>query len=154
MKSKPASPSQPAVDSSHADAARAELCRRVAAALHGGSVRLRVRLEFTPENACFYEHRENAWHKQGAMVADALAVQALHEQLDILASKPRGDDLQVTRHAVSGGQEIELHFRGEHIKSRLQSGLDSYVRGLLFGDHHDSRQDVRRQMNRGPQHSK
>ena len=140
------------VDPRRADEARAELCQRVACMLRDGAVGVRVRLDSPTGEAWFYEHKSNAWHKQADVIHDRTLACALSEQLDILASKPDGDILKIARHDASDWHETDLHFRRDAIAHRLDDKLESYVLGLLFGDHHDSKQDIRRHPRSGPQH--
>lgn len=135
------------------DEARRKLGAHFAKTLRGGSFRVRVRLHRPLGAAWFYEHRDNTWHKQDVTLSDPALVQAVTDELALLASKPHGDVLQVQVHDAADWHETELQFDRNVIEQHLNDQLESYLAGLLFHDPHDSKQDVRRHVQPGPRHS-
>lgn len=133
-----------------ADAARRMLCVFFAQTLRGGSFRARVRLHQPLGAAWFYEHHNNTWHKQDVALEDPALAESVTNELALLASKPHGDAVQVTQHTASDWQETDIQFERSKIERHIDHKLESYLAGLLFGDHHDSKQDVRQNMHNKP----
>ncbi len=128
------------------DDVRQILCAHLAQTLRGGVLSVKVRVFDSPCEALFYAHSDNVWHIQDLAFRDAARVRALADELTRLAAKPHGDLVQVRQHATPHWRETELQFANEAIKRHSGGSLESYIRGILFGDHHDSKQDVRRRM--------
>lgn len=135
-----------------ADAARRTLCAFFAQTLRQGSFRTRIRLHQPLGAAWFYEHSNNTWHKQDVTLEDPALVEAVTDELALLASKPHGDIVHVAQHTASDWKETDIQFERDALERHLDHRLEGYLAGLLFGDRHDSKQDVRRQMHNGPRH--
>ena len=134
------------------DGARRVLCAYFAQTLRDGSSRMRIRLHTSLGAAWFYEHHHNTWHKQEFLLEDPALIQAVTEELVSLSSKPHGDIVQVTHHSAADWQEIDIQFLPTVVEQHLGDKLESYLTGLLFGDHHDSNQDSRRDMHSTSRH--
>lgn len=131
------------------DEARHDLCSQFAQAVRGGTWQVRVRLDSSSGAAWFYEHYDNQWHKRDAAVQDPQLVAAIAEQLDDLASKPHGDAFQVSRRMAADWRDTDISFHREKIESHVNESLEAYLLGLLFLDHRDAGQDVRRRIRGG-----
>lgn len=150
---KATSETKPASKMDATDEARHMLCSQIAQIVRAGSFRLRVRIHEGSGEAWFYERHDNTWHKQELTLRNGPLVQALSEQLALLASKPHGDHVQVTQHDAADWKETDLQFQRECLQGHIDERLDTYVLGLLFRDPHDSKHDVRRHMASGAQRS-
>lgn len=134
------------------DEARRQLCAQFARMLRGGSFHVRVRVHPQTSEAWFYEHRNNTWHKQDAGLNGPKLIEAVKEELALLASKPHGDMLQVVKHAATDFQDTDLQFNRESLVRHLDDKLESFLMGALFRDHHDSGKDVRRHVRNDPRY--
>jgi len=114
---------------------------------------MRIRLHQPLGAAWFYEHHHNTWHKQDVVLENLALVQMVLQELALLASKPHGDLLQVTRHTGTDWQETEFQFPKAEIERHLDDNLETYLDGLLFRDRHDSRQDARRRVRPSSPHN-
>lgn len=133
----------------HVDESRQELCGVLAQTLHDGCIRMRVRVPKAADEAWFYRHHDNKWDKLNTVLRGPGVVQALNEQLVMLATKPHGDELQVTQHAAADWHDTEFLFHRQKLDEHEGEKLKSYLYGLLFRDHHDSGHDVRRHVRSG-----
>jgi hypothetical protein len=138
---RPASPSNLPTES-----ARQFLCHRMSTLLADGACQVRIRLQAEPPSVQFYRHQDNTWRRLEEYVRDRPLVEALADDLEMLASKPHGDRVEIRRQAASHYCDTDFRFEREAISQHLYQHLDSYLYGLLFRDHHDSKQDSRRQM--------
>lgn len=135
------------------DEARTELCRWAAHALNAGLVHLRVRFPMTNDGASevwFYVHRDNAWHKENEIITDAPLVAALAEEAELLASKGRADEWSARHQSTHDWMQLDIQFHREPLAKHLGPKLESYLMGLLFRDRHDSQQDRRQRLRKGP----
>lgn len=132
------------------DEARRVLCAYFVQTIRGGSFRMRVRLHKPLGAAWFYEHHDNTWHKQDFALEDTGLVQAVTEELALLATQSHGDVVHVTQHTAADWHEIDIQFVRVAVERNLDKKLDAYIAGVLFGDRHDSHQDMRRQMHQTP----
>lgn len=132
------------------DAARHELCSYFARYLGGGALQVRVRLHPQTGEAWFYEHRDNQWHKRDSLTRGSEFHSALTEQLALLASKPRGDAVNVAVHDSADWHDTDLTFHRDTVQPHLDRELESHLMGLLFRDHRDSGKDARRHVQTGP----
>jgi hypothetical protein len=129
------------------DAARQVLCREFAQSINDNKFTVRVRLVETagkPAEALFQAHDGRGWHKAGEPITDRLFVKALNETLEMLASTEHHDAWSVRQQSHADGHDTELKFHREKLAGYLGDKLESALMGLLFRDHHDSSQDVRR----------
>jgi len=129
------------------DAARQALCREFAKCINDNKLTVRVHVVEAagkPAEAHFQAHDATGWHKTGETITDRLLVNALNETLEMLASKEHHDAWSVRRQSHADGHDTELKFHHEKFVGHLGDKLESALMGLLFRDHHDSSQDVRR----------
>jgi hypothetical protein len=129
------------------DSARQVLCREIAQSINDKKFTVRVRLvevDGKAAEALFHAHDGHGWHKAGVTITDRLLVNALNETLAMLATKEHHDAWSIRQQSHTDGHDTELKFHHEKLAGHLGEKLESALMGLLFRDHHDSSQDVRR----------
>jgi hypothetical protein len=129
------------------DQARQVLCREIARCLKDKKFSVRVRVsevDGKPAEAWFYSHHEKGWKKEPQSIIDRPLVAAIHETLEMLASKAHHDAWSARRHSHADVHDTDLQFHVEKLADRLHDKLEPILMGLLFRDQHDSKKDSRR----------
>jgi hypothetical protein len=133
--------------SSAVDKARALLCQVFARMVNAGSTAVRTRIVQSsgePVEAWFYAHSDDGWQKDPGGVTDRELVRALHESLEMLASKKHGDEWSARQQSSGDWLDTDIQFHRDKLEKRGGKKLESALMGLLFRDSHDSKKDVRR----------
>ena len=130
-----------------ADQARQILCDEIARCLREKRFSVRVRIaesDGKPVEACFYSHGEHGWQKESQPITDRPLVGAMHETLEMLASKEHHDEWSARRQSHSDGHDTDLQFHADKLTGHIGDKLEATLMGLLFRDQHDSKKDSRR----------
>jgi hypothetical protein len=129
------------------DEARQLLCREIARCLKDKKFSVRIRVteaDGEQAEAWFYSHKEQGWQMEPRRLTDRPLVAALHETLEMLASKGHHDAWTARRHLHSAVHDTDLQFHVDKLRDCPDDRLEAVVMGLLFRDQHDSKKDSRR----------
>ena len=125
---------------------RATLCRQIATALQAGCCKVRVRVHLVkglPDQAWFYTHHDNTWHKAAADLIEPSAVSVLAGELNTLTGRRQTEDCSVSLNHATDWTDTDIQFRREWLEQHVGPHLESYIMGILFHDPRASGKDVR-----------
>lgn len=135
------------------DDARREICDRFAGMIREGGLTVRVRLTrkgVVPSEARFAVHRGNQWHTEADVLTDAALLNAVWEEMEQVASRGHAEEWSARWDEAPDWVEVAVQFRAEKISAHAGEALPSLLMGMLFHSRHDSGQDRRRSIRRGP----
>lgn len=128
----------------------AQLAIKIRAGVDSFLIRF-ARRDTKPVECWIYTRQNHQWHKCDDLPVEPTSVSLLLDEMESVFQRDISDDSTCRRVDHTEHIDFELHFRRDKLATHLHGDLESFLRGTLFGGHHDTGTDSRRRMQfRGP----